>query len=570
MPKPAEGRRRAEREPSLAPEAAPAAPPAVPPVAPAPQPEPDPDPPVAEAAPRPRPAPAPPPRPDGSTGDPWAAHAAIAGPEATGVPLAAPRRAAIGPPPEPAAPRRLFRRAPRPAEAAAARLRALAEAPPEPEEAEPAPGKPAPPPRRAELPAPLRPLLEGFAGLAVLLAADLALGEAGFGGWAVHPFALPVLWVAARHGALPGVAVALAAALARLGLALGTGNLTADAWAEPIAWPIGALLVGLLADLARRRLDAAEARAAEAEAARAALAESNERLAVRAMELDARLAARLSATTAVFEAARALGHGTEGVIRGATHLVRAATGCTACSFWLAEGRTLQLVAAEGWPEGVGLARSFVRGPLVDALEHSAGALLVTRPADRAALGEEGVLAAPVRSPWDGVLLGMVKVEDIGFPDLAPDTVAALESAAGWLGTALAEARGQEAQQAGAGTPGGGVVAGDEAGRTIGTMLGLARRIGFELVLLSAEIPGGPRAAAALEATRAAMAEAFRGSDLLLEARQHDRRLSVLLPNTGLPGAEAAAARLRALLAARAPAATAGVVVGLARLHAPHG
>jgi hypothetical protein len=553
-PRPAEGRRHAEEEPGPPTEAGP-------------------------AAPRPRPVPAPPPReevpaPGDAPDDPRAAHAAITGPGATGVPLAAQHRAPVAPPPQPDPPRRgLFRRAARPAEAAAARLRALAGPAPG---AEPDPDAPAP--RRAALPAPLRPLLEGFAGLVLLLALDLALGARGFEGWPVHPFALPVLWVAARHGALPAVAVALAAGIARLGLAPGASGIAAEAWAEPLAWLAAALLVGLPAKAARRRREAAEARAEEAIATRAALAESNERLAVRAMELDARLGARLAATGAVFEAARALGEGTGGVIRGATGLVRAATGCAACSFWLAEGGALRLVAAEGWPEEVGLARRFVQGPLMEALETSAGALLVTRHADRAALGEEGVLAAPVRSPSDGALLGMVKVEDIGFPDLAPDTVAALEAAAFWLGTALAEAHGREARgEAGpvggpvggvAGGVAGGVVAGEDAPRAVATMLGLARRLGFDLVLLSAGIPGGPRAAAALEATRAAMAEAFGGADLLMEVRQHDRRLSVLLPGTDLPGAEAAAARLRGLLAARAPAAE--VVVGVARLHAAHG
>ena len=98
------------------------------------------------------------------------------------------------------------------------------------------------------------------------------------------------------------------------------------------------------------------------------------------------------------------------------------------------------------------------------------------------------------------------------------------------------------------------------------MAGLARRVGFDLALLSAEIPPGPRAAGALEATRAAMQECFRGSDLLLEARLEQRRLSVLLPGSAVLGAETAATRLRALLAARAPAATAQVVVSLAALH----
>jgi len=161
---------------------------------------------------------------------------------------------------------------------------------------------------------------------------------------------------------------------------------------------------------------------------------------------------------------------------------------------------------------------------------------------------------------------MVKIEDIGFAELALDTVATLEAAATWLGHALAEARASEASSGAATATLPGVLAGEEASRAITAMAGLARRVGFDLALLSAEIPAGPRAASALEATRAAMQDGFRGSDLLLEARLEQRRLSVLLPGAAMAGADAAASRLRAQLAARAPAATAQVVVTLAALH----
>lgn len=496
--------------------------------------------------------------------DPWAIHATPAeAPPATppDMPAPAPRR------------RGFWARAARPAEAAAARLRAipgrdaaalLPDAAPD-DAAARAPATPAGPP----LLGPVRALLEGFALLAALLVVDLALGARGFAYWPVHPFALPVLYVAARHGLAPGLTVAFAAGLLRIGQALLTDHWTAAAWAEPIAWPLAAALVGALVARHRRRHAAAASEAATAIAERAAIAEANDRLALRAIELEARLGARLTAATAVFEATRALGHGTEGVIRGACGLVRAATGCTACSFWLAEGGALHLVAQEGWPEGAQLSHSFARGPLIEALGESRGALVATRPADRLALGHEGILAAPVLSPWDGLILGMVKIEDIGFPDLSADTIAGLEAVAGWLGAALAEARARDAQRPAGAEPLAGlsVAAGEEATRAIGMMTNLARRVGFDLALLSAEIPSGPRAAAALDATRAAMAETFRGSDLLLEARLDERRLSVLLAGAQLRGAEAAAARLRALLADRAPVATERVVVGLAWLHA---
>ncbi len=491
------------------------------------------------------------------------------------------------PPPRPAW-RWPWQRGTRPAEAAAARLRAIAE--PEPPAAPPEAG-PArqstgtalplaglPFPNLPSLSVPMRPLIEGLGGLLLLAALDrLLTGGNGFAYYPASPFMVPVLYVAVRYGLVPGVLVALVASLLRMGLAISADLWTLGAWILPLVWPPLAALVGGFSEWHLRRLRAAQDAVAAAEQDRAAIAEANQRLAERALELDARLGARLQATTAVFEAARILGSGTEGVIRGATGLLRAATGCTACSFWLAEDRTLHLVAAEGWPQRADppLVQTILPGPLTDAIAQGRGALVATRLADRLALGGQGLLAAPVLSPWDGFVLGMVKIEDIGFDDLGLDTIAALEAAAGWIGAALAEARAREAAEAASGVGGGQgsaamggglMVPGEEASRAIAVMTGMARRLGFELALLSAEIPAGPRGAAALEATRAAMAEAFRGSDLLLESRLEERRLSILLPGAAIAGAEIAAARLRALLADRAPAATAQVVVGVALLH----
>ncbi len=525
--------------------------------------------------PRPRPVAAPAPLADRLRGeetpDPWAGHApGDAEPAPRPAPTPRPDSAPI--PPAPPTPRRRFLVWPRrrsPAETAAERLRAIdgpeAAEPPSPGASALLQGLSFPP-----LLGPVRAQLEGFGLLAILALIDLLIGGRGFAHWPLHPFALPVLYVAARYGLWPGVAVALGAAILRLGLALVEDLWTAQAWAEPLAWPLAAALVGGLVELHRRRLAEAERVAEAAVADRAAMVESNDRLAARAVELEARLGARLAATTAVFEATRVLGQGTEGVVRGACRLVRAATGCTACSFWLAEGGALHLVAQEGWPPGAGLAQSFARGPLAEAMLDGRQSLLVTRPMDRLALGEEGILAAPVLSPWDRAVLGMVKIEDIGFADLASDTISALEAAAGWIGGALAEARAREAAVAAAGGPAAAgipVVAGEDASRAIAAMTALARRVGFDLALLSAEIPAGPRGTAALQAVRAAMGEAFRGSDLLLEARQEERRLSILLPGAAVAGAEVAAGRLRAMMHERAPAATAGVLVGVAWLHA---
>jgi hypothetical protein len=74
------------------------------------------------------------------------------------------------------------------------------------------------------------------------------------------------------------------------------------------------------------------------------------------------------------------------------------------------------------------------------------------------------------------------------------------------------------------------------------------------------------AGARLEAARAALGDAFRESDILLQARQEERRLAVLLPGAAVQGAQAAAARVRAQIAEWVPSTAGRSLVGVALLH----
>jgi hypothetical protein len=281
-------------------------------------------------------------------------------------------------------------------------------------------------------------LLEGIGGLVALAALDRLAGAGdGFASWPVSPLALPPLWVAARHGLVPGLAMAALAGLFRIGLALGTGTWSDAAWAEPLAWLLSAGLVGAFATRAARALRRAEAAqddVAEIEAADA-------RLALRAAEAEARLGEGLRMAGEVFAAARAMTGAPEQVAQAAPAMLRAVTGAAAASAWLLEAGRLRLAAAQGWPEPRAAERDIAEGPLLDGII-SGRTLFAGRPADAPALGREALLAVPIRMPG-GEVLGMLRLDAEGANGLPPDAVAAAEAAASWVGTALAEARRQK-------------------------------------------------------------------------------------------------------------------------------
>ncbi|WP_426958257.1 GAF domain-containing protein [Muricoccus radiodurans] len=418
----------------------------------------------------------------------------------------------------------------------------------------------------------VRAVIEGGAMLLALLAMDAVTGGTRFAGVNPHPFGLPVLLVAAQYGMGPGAVLALMAAAARYLGAWPEMGFGEDAAAHlralatnPLLWLGLALVVGGLSDRLRARAVRAEEAARRGHAELVSMVETNTRLSGALSVLEGKVAGQLRTASSITEAARGLGPDVSGVLRGAPPLLRAATECARCSFYLLQGDVLRLAASEGWSAGGAPAAEIAYGPLFDAVVGQRAVLVANRTEDRAALNGQGVLAGPVISGADGAVLGILKIEEIGFARLHLDTVANFRAVCDWVGTALANAEAlSAAERERFRVDSGRLVSVHQAERMVAFMTTLAERLGFDLSLFSVELTAGRIEDEA--ALRVLLERQFRQSDMLLQASAGGRRYSALLPGTGPVGARLLLDRVAREIHAELPGLAPALSLSCVMLH----
>ena len=422
-----------------------------------------------------------------------------------------------------------------------------------------------------------RGVAEGAVMLAVLLAVDFAAtGGTRFAGVQPSPFGLVVLLVSAQYGLGQGALVALLAIAARYGGHLPQQDFGQDSIVylrgvatDPVLWLGCALVVGGIASRLRARAAAAERVALHARHELSVTVAAAGRLSASLAVLEGKVAGQLRTASSIYEAARGLGPDMPDVLSNAPSLLRAATECTRCSIYLLEGDSLHLAASEGRRADDGLVDRIGPGPLFEAVVGRRATLVASRGADAEVLAGQGILAAPIIAPGDGAVpgavLGMLKVEEIGFARLHLDTVANFQAVCAWVGTALMHAETFVQARDERFTVGGGrLVSAHHSERMIGYLTGLAARLGFDLSLLTVEVEAGD--AAGMDRVRRVLEDGFRDTDMMLEVLLDQRRFSVLLPGTDHVGAETAADRLRAAFALGDPQQVGRVTVRSVTLH----
>ena len=405
-------------------------------------------------------------------------------------------------------------------------------------------------------------IAEGAVMLAVLLAVDAVVtGGARFEGIQPSPFGLVVLLVSAQYGLGQGAFVALLAIAARYGGHLPQQGFGQDSIVylrqvatDPMLWLACALVVGSIASRLRARVAAAERTALHARQELSVTVTAASRLSASLAVLEGKVAGQLRTASSIYEAARDLGPDMPDVLSNAPALLRAATECTRCSIYLLKGDSLHLAASEGRRADDGLAERIGPGPLFEAVVGRRATLVASRTADAEVLARQGILAAPIIAPGNGAVpgavLGMLKVEEIGFARLHLDTVANFQAVCAWVGTALMHAEAFVQARDERFTVGGGrLVSAHHSERMIDYLTGLAARLGFDLSLLTVEVGGREAAgqhddAAGTGWVRQLLEDSFRDTDMMLEVLLDQRRFSVLLPGTDHIGAEIAADRLR--------------------------
>lgn len=264
-----------------------------------------------------------------------------------------------------------------------------------------------------------------------------------------HPFWIVVLLASSYYGTSEGLAAVVLSALALLAENLPQQQINEDvnAWLlrtllQPLQWGLAALVLGSIRDSLRTRFDAAVGELTEARDQLQTITDAYERLHTLNQHLEARVAGQVCTVYAMYKASRAIEQQKVGaVLVGVMELVHTVMQPEKFSLYLLNGAQLEAAASEGWATDDAFARELgSTSPLYDVVVMQRRFLVVADPADEVLLGGEGVLAGPLVNGETGAVVGMLKIEAIGFLDLNLSNVQNFRLLCEWVGAALANAQ----------------------------------------------------------------------------------------------------------------------------------
>lgn len=287
-----------------------------------------------------------------------------------------------------------------------------------------------------------------------------------------NPYWIPVILIAVQYGVFEGLITALVVSLVGLGCSLGPsflddaatlgvgraldrslgGDFTTFsnddyliAWEhaqQPILWALSALSIGLLRERLRQRNQELARDLKETRAREDVLSEAYEQLLRTKEHLEVRVAGQLRTVFTLYQAAKAIEKlGPGEVLIGIGDLVRAVMQPTKFSLFLLNGNVLEAVLNDGWEEDDPYQRLYdSSSPLFQEVVGRRHFLSAVNADEEKTLGHEGILAGPLTSVDSGEVVGMLKIEKLGFLDLHVSSLENFRILSDWVGTAYSNAR----------------------------------------------------------------------------------------------------------------------------------
>lgn len=264
-----------------------------------------------------------------------------------------------------------------------------------------------------------------------------------------HPFWIAVLLVSIQYGTGEGLFAAAAATAAYLVGALPEPRVDQDLYAWllsttllPVLWFVAAVVAGELTGRMRRERDTLRVEVAQARKREDVIAAAYRRLDRRRENLEARVAGQLRSVFAIYNAAKGIEKmSTEEVVADVAELVSTVMSPRRFSLFLLAKGELVFATGEGWDRNSGERRVYDgQSALFQAAVGSRRTLVAAAPADETVLAGEGVLAGPLVNLETGEVIGMLKIEEMGFLQLNVTTLENFRLLCEWIGTAFAQAR----------------------------------------------------------------------------------------------------------------------------------
>ena len=400
--------------------------------------------------------------------------------------------------------------------------------------------------------------------LGVLLFVDFTFfGGTRFWDASPHPFGVVVLLLAAQYGsreALLGAAASSAALLLfnwpEQTIEQEYYTYLAGVLEKPFFWFVGAVVFGELR--MRHVAERKELRRSltETETHARTLAEAYERLRKVKEALETRVASQLQTTTTMYQAARAIDKLDPGdVITGVTDIVETVLGPEQFSLFVLEDGKLRAEIRRGWTDGDPHQTQFLASsPLFHEVVGRQRIVSCSREEDERVLESEGLLAGPLLRTDTGTVLGMLKIERLGFLRLSTETIENFRIVCEWIATAYGKAvRYQEAEHDRVLDRETHLYSHNFLGRQRDYVSVLARRLGFDLSMVTVGVDNAEELDEEVRdelptVLRETVGTVLRRTDLAFHQSDSEYHYALLLPGTPVVNARFVVEKLKKGLA----------------------
>jgi GGDEF domain-containing protein len=384
-----------------------------------------------------------------------------------------------------------------------------------------------------------------------------------------HPFWPIVVLIAVQYGTGEALLAATATSVALLAGNLPEQSISQDSYdylvllvREPVMWFVAAIVVGELRmrhvherNQLQHDLSAALKREEDISAAYRRVSSLKD-------NLEARVAGQVRTAITMYEAVRSMErHDPNEVLLGVMDIVRAVMNPDKFSLYLLREDVLEISIGEGWTSEDSLSRVFrTDSRLFQEVIGRQRVVCAVNPEDERVLAKEGVLAGPLMDRETGSVIGMLKIERMGFFELHFSNVQTFRVLCDWIADAYVNARRFQ-------------IAESESFLNSKTHLysyafferqtqyvqHLARRIGFDLSILFLRIENDSdlteqKRLSIPPAINSAVAKVLRQTDLAFDYRRGGYQFCLILPNTPERHARLVGDRLVAELAGLIPEA----------------
>lgn len=373
-----------------------------------------------------------------------------------------------------------------------------------------------------------------------------------------HPFWPIVLLMAIQYGTSEALIASALCTIALLAGNMPIQSINQDVYAylltvskHPFMWTVSALVLGeIRMRHVRERMDLEDA--LEQNVLRNhELANAFEDLSKIKENLEGRIASQLRTAVTMYQAARSLERQDPSeVLLGVVDTIRAILNPEKCSLYLLRDDALEISIGNGWEREENLTRVFRPDSIL--FQEVIGAqrtLCAVNPEDERILSGEGVLAGPLIDRGTGVVLGMLKIEKLGFLDLHFSNIQTFKVLCDWIADSYLNAQHFEEARSGEGV--------DETTQILSYtaferqrdyLQRLAELLRFDLSLIVVRVEnteeiGGRKAASIPSVMREVSSGLLSPADLLCEYQPGGAQYGILLPGRTLEQAWETAASI---------------------------